>query len=214
METKMCFKVNEEKIFDEEIVAFTYIKEMAFSQKVKNVLSFHSSIQEQFPTARILEVSTKSSNPLGVTLSAFNLMLDGRSVESIYHSSKVFSDGTCFDFLRDYEPRDTKRFIREHGGSQLKCYQFDGREVPLEPKTLFYDFIYIKALLQNPMISKHLKDYDLFTDIEFNEKKGLNCQARACAIYSYMLRTGTVEKYIASMETFKDMYDFREQQSK
>lgn len=210
MATKMCFKVNEEKVFDEEIVTFTYIKGMAFSQKVKNVLSFHSSIQEQFPAVRILEVSTKSSNPLGVALSAFNLMLDGRSVESVYHSSKVFSDGTCFDFLRDYAPMEAKRFIREHGMRELKCYRFDGQEVSLEPKTLFYDFIYIKALLQNPMISKNLKNYDLFTDIEFNEKKGLNCQARACAIYSYMLRTGTVEKYMASMESFKGVYDFRE----
>ena len=214
MATKMCFKVNEEKVFDEEIVNFTYIKGMAFSQKAKNVLSFHSSIQEQFPGARILEVSTKSSNPLGVALSAFNLMLDGRSVESVYHASKVFLDGTCFDFLCDYAPVDAKRFIREYGMRELKCYRFDGREVPLEPKTLFYDFIYIKALLQNPMISKHLKDYDLFTDIEFNEKKGLNCQARACAIYSYMLRTSTVEKYMDSMESFKAIYDFREQHGK
>lgn len=60
MATKMCFRVNENKVFDEEIVTFTYVKGMAFSQKCKNVLSFHSSIQEQFPTSKILEVSTKS----------------------------------------------------------------------------------------------------------------------------------------------------------
>ena len=47
MATKMCFRVNENKVFDEEIVTFTYVKGMAFSQKCKNVLSFHSSIQEQ-----------------------------------------------------------------------------------------------------------------------------------------------------------------------
>ena len=81
MATKMCFKVNDEKVFDEEVLTFTYIKGMAFSQKVKNVLSFHSSIQSQFPYARILEVSTKSSNPLGVALSAFNLTFDVCSVE-------------------------------------------------------------------------------------------------------------------------------------
>ena len=86
MATKMCFKVNEKKVFDEEIVAFTYIKGMAFSQKCKNVLSFHSSIQSQFPDARILEISTKSSNPLGVSLSAFNLTLDGFPVECLYHA--------------------------------------------------------------------------------------------------------------------------------
>lgn len=73
MATKMCFKVNENKVFDEEIVEFTYIKGMAFSQKCKNVLSFHSSIQTHFPSAKILEISTKSNNPLGVAMSAFNL---------------------------------------------------------------------------------------------------------------------------------------------
>jgi hypothetical protein len=44
-------------------------------------------------------------------------------------------------------------------------------------------------------VSSALMDYDLFTDIEFNEKKGLNCQARACAIYSCMLRTDSWEVY-------------------
>ena len=163
MATKMCFRVNEEKVFDEEVVAFTYIKGMAFSQKCKNVLSFHSSIQSQFPHAKILEISTKSNNPFGVALSAFNLTLDGCPVECLYHASKVFENGVCFEFLKEYSPRDAKRYIRENN--------------------------------------------DNFTDIEFNEKKGLNCQAHSCAIYSYMLRTGTVDKYMHSMEDFEKIYD-------
>ena len=115
MATKMCFKINEEQVFDEEIVVFTYIKGMAFSQKCKNVLSFHSSIQTQFPSVKILEVSTKSYNPVGVALSAFNLTLDSCPVECIYHASKVFEDETSFEFLRDYSPREAKRklFKRE-----------------------------------------------------------------------------------------------------
>jgi type I restriction enzyme M protein len=60
--------------------------------------------------------------------------------------------------------------------------------------------------MQHPEVSSVLVEYDLFTDIEFNEKKGLNCQARSCAIYSYMLRTGTVDKYMGSMESFKKIY--------
>jgi hypothetical protein len=211
MATKMCFRVNDEKVFDEEIVSFTYIKGMAFSQKVKNALSFHASIQQQFPTARILEISTKSSSELGVALSAFNLMLDGRPVESVYHSSKVFTDGTCYDFLIDYSPRDAKRFIRENGKGEvgLKCYRYNGEDISLTPRTLLYDYIYIKGLMQVPELSKSLSDYDIFTDIEFNEKKGVNCQARACAIYSYMLRTGTVDKYMASMSDFEKIYSLR-----
>lgn len=210
MATKMCFKVNEEKVFDENIVSFTYVKGMAFSQKCKNVLSFHSSIQSQFPNAKIIEISTKSNNPVGVALSAFNLTLDGYPVECIYHASKVFEDGRSFEFVKDYLPRDAKRYIRDNSQGALQCYRYKGREISLETKTLFYDYIYIKALMQHPEISLFLLDYDLFTDIEFNEKKGLNCQARSCAIYSYMLRTGTVEKYMSSIEEFNKIYSLRE----
>jgi type I restriction enzyme M protein len=209
MATKMCFKVNENKVFDEEIVTFTYVKGMAFSQKCKNVLSFHSSIQERFPSAKLLEVSTKSYNPLGVALSAFNLTLDGCPVECIYHGSKVFEDGSCFEFLKNYSPRDAKHYVRENGKGNLKCYRFNGVEIPLETRTLFYDFIYIKALMQHPELASELSRYDIFTDIEFNEKKGLSCQAHACAIYSYMLRTDTVEKYMGSMSEFEKIYSLR-----
>ena len=58
-----------------------------------------------------------------------------------------------------------------------------------------------------PEVSVLLENYDIFTDIEFNEKKGLNCQARACAIYSYMLRSKSVDKYMGSMDDFKKIYD-------
>ena len=209
MATKMCFKVNENKGFDEEIVEFTYVKGMAFSQKCKNVLSFHSSIQKQFPSAKLLEISTKSYNPLGVALSAFNLTLDGCPIECLYHSSKVFTDGTDFEFLKTYLPRDAKRYVRENGDRVLKCYRYNGKEISLDTRTLFYDFIYICALMQHPEVSSVLVEYDLFTDIEFNEKKGLNCQARSCAIYSYMLRTGSVDKYMGSMEDFEKIYFLR-----
>ncbi len=206
MATKMCFKVNENSVFDEEIVTYTYVAGMAFSQKCKNVLSFHKSIHEQFPNAKLLEVSTKSYNPLGVALSAFNLTLDGRPIESLYHAAKVYEDGTCFDFLKDLSPRDVKRYVRENGTGNLQCYRFNGVDVPLEPKTFFYDYIYIQALVQHPDLASQLGEYDLFTDIEFNEKKGLNCQARSCAIYSYMLRTNSVDQYMGSMEAFRKVY--------
>ena len=207
MATKMCFKVNENKVFDEEIVTFTYVKGLAFSQKCKNVLSFHSSIQEQFPTLKILEVSTKSYNPLGVALSAFNLKLDGCPVESIFHSSKVFENGDCFEFVKDFAPLDAKKFVRVNSVGNLRGYMFNGTEIPLGTKSLFYDFIYISALMQHPEVSNCLSEYDIFTDIEFNEKKGVNCQARACAIYSYLLRTNSIDKYISSMDEFKKIYE-------
>ena len=86
MATKMCFIADDKKIFEEKIITFEYIKGMAFSQKQKNVLSFHSSIKKQYPNLKILEVSTKSQHSLGIALSAFNLKLDGFPIESIFQS--------------------------------------------------------------------------------------------------------------------------------
>ena len=60
--------------------------------------------------------------------------------------------------------------------------------------------------MQHPELAGELSRYDIFTDIEFNEKKGLNCQARACAIFSYMLRTNSVDEYMVTMEKFKEIY--------
>ena len=91
MATKMCFAVGTDKAFEERIVEFEYIKGMSFSQKQKNVLSFHKSISEQFPGSRIIEISTKSQTPIGVKLSAFNLKLDGFPVECVFQSSNSMS---------------------------------------------------------------------------------------------------------------------------
>ena len=161
MATKMCFKVNEEKVFDENIVSFTYVKGMAFSQKCKNVLSFHSSIQSQFPNAKIIEISTKSNNPVGVALSAFNLTLDGYPVECIYHASKVFEDGRSFEFVKDYLPRDAKRYIRENSQGALQCYRYKGREISLiscKKATLLSDLFRQTESREHPC-SKFLLNY-------------------------------------------------------
>ena len=46
--------------------------------------------------------------------------------------------------------------------------------------------IYINALIQNYGMSLDLHLYDWFTDIEFNPKKSVNCQARSVAIYKLL----------------------------
>ena len=206
MATKMCFFTHDDKAFEEKIITFTYVKGMAFSQKQKNVISFHGSIQSAYPQHRILEVSTKSLNPLGVKLSAFNLKLDGFPLESVFQSSKVFANGTQYTFLKSYAPRDAKKFISENATMPLSSFRYNDAEFPLIPQSMFYDYIYIKALMAIPEISMALKDYDIFTDIEFNEKKQINCQARACAIYAHMLRTNSVDFFMSSLSNFKTLY--------
>lgn len=206
MATKMCFLATGLQPYIEEIITFDYVKGLAFSQKQKNVLSFHSAIQKQYPNARILEVSTKSLESLGVLLSAFNLKLDGIPIESIFQSSKVFSDGTQFPELMHLPPKEAKQFITNANKGSLKCFRYLNTVFPLEPRSMFYDYLYIKALNQVKSTSADLVNFDIFTDIEFNEKKQINCQARSCAIYSYLLKSKTLEYHLSSIENFAKLY--------
>lgn len=207
MATKMCFAVGSTTAFEERIVEFEYVKGMAFSQKQKNVLSFHKYISNKFPNDRIIEISTKSNSPLGVKLSAFNLKLDGFPLECVFQSSKVFEGGVQYKNLLYEEPKIAKRYISENVSLPLVGFNYNGDTFDVFPKSMFYDYIYISALLKSDIDLSKIANYDIFTDIEFNQKKQVNCQARACAIYAYMLRQGRVGFYMSSKENFKKLYN-------
>ena len=64
---------------------------------------------------------------------------------------------------------------------------FEGFKFPLEPKTVFYDWLYINSLVAHRDWLKRLDKYDGFTDIEFNPNKSINCQAKSCALFVSLL---------------------------
>lgn len=75
-----------------------------------------------------------------------------------------------------------------------------------EPKSIFYDAVYISALLQNKHLSDRLVDHNAFSDVEFNQKipysqeKGpFNCQARSCAIFSTLKQVNYSDEQILEM---------------
>ena len=139
--------------------------------------------------AKLLEVSSKSEDELGVRLSAFNLLMYVSSlnksvpVECVFQAGKVFENGGPYLDLLEKSPRDAKRDDRLGNSGKLLAFEFEGERFPLEPKTYFYDYIYIKALKENPELADRLLEYDGFTDIVFNPEKSINCQAKACAKY-------------------------------
>ena len=206
MANKLCFLPDPNIFLIEKNITFTYVKGMSFSQKQKNVVSFHNSILETFPNAKILEVSTKSLIKLGNLLSAFNLELNGKKIECIFQSSKVFENNVQFLNLLNVSPLEAKHFIRDNANGNIVCFRYNNVVYPTNPKSLFYDYIYISALNQNKDIGDQLMNYDIFTDIEFNEKKSINCQARACAIYKSLRLSNKLDYYLSSIDTFKKIY--------
>ena len=172
-----------------ESASFEWVMGCAPCQKQKNVVALHEAIRKIDPSAKVLEISSKSLQPLGVSLSAFNLKFQHGgaecSVESVFQASKVFEGGIGpFPELYSHDSREVRNFVQEKSeGHRLVAFEFDGIRWDLEPKTAFYDWLYIHALLenQNQELAEKVKAYDAFTDIEFNPNEGINCQAAATA---------------------------------
>lgn len=178
---------------------FTWNGGFAPVQKKKNIVALHESFRKWFPDRKLLEISSKSLQELGARLSAFHLCKEvpslGKSVpvECVFQGGKIFSDGGPFTDLYLAQPRDAKRDPRLKTSGSLRGFCFEGETMPLSPRTAFYDWLYINALLENPEYARQLTDYDAFTDIEFNPDKSINCQAYSAALFVALSRQGLLD---------------------
>lgn len=189
-------------------VTFQWHPGMAPSQKKKNVVSLHSAAISH-GLNNLLEISSKSSENLGIRLSAFNLILnaDNESIpmESAYQGSKVFRFGGPYTDLYFKSPRDAKKDIRLKESGDLIRFNFFGKDYPLLPKTAFYDWLYIKCLYPHRQwIIEHAM-YDGYTDIEFNPKKSINCQARAFAEFIALYKRDQLDASVNDFFFFSNL---------
>ena len=74
----------------------------------------------------------------------------------------------------------------------------------MKPKTLFYDWLYIKALLNTLELKKIILEYDAFTDIEFNPEKSINCQAYSAALFVSLSKRNILDATLSSVETYTE----------
>ena len=89
-------------------------------------------------------------------------------------------------------------------------FDFQGELWDNEPKTAFYDWLYINAVNQKldndtEFLFENISGYTAFTDIEFNPKKSLNCQARSCAVFVSLVRKNLLSIALESRESFLDI---------
>ena len=193
--------------FAEDVpVEFAYFNGFSLAQKQRSIDSLHASFLEMRPQARILEVSSKGREPLGVALSAFNLMIVTSrrqfSVECAFQGSKVFERGGPYVDLLDVDSRSAKKDPRIRESGNVVGFRFHGTDYPTEPKDLFYNWLYVNALNQHDDMFEAACAYDAFTDIEFNPAKSINCQARALAIAVGLRRAGQLDCALESVDGF------------
>jgi hypothetical protein len=195
----------------ERYVDFQWHSGFAKSQKQKSIRALHEMALREYGVQNPLEVSSKSEDPLGIALSSFNLKFTtkkGRrlTVEAAFQGSKVFDQGGPFTDIFEFSPIDAKRDERLKTSGQLLKFSFFGCDWGLEPKTAFYDWLYINALLKNEALIPLVTDIDGFTDIEFNPERSINCQARSAALFCALYHTDRLEYALASHENFIGLY--------
>jgi len=179
----------EEELVKVVDIEFEWYAGFALSQKQKCIESLHKNFIKEFGVKNILEISTKSNNELGVKLSAFNLKIYYEPlkklvpVENVFQASKVFEGNVQYLDLLEKTPIEAKRDTRLKSSGKLIYFKYNETKWELEPKTLFYDWLYINALYNNKELAEKIISYEAFTDIEFNPEKSYNCQARSAALY-------------------------------
>jgi hypothetical protein len=198
----------------ERYVEFQWHSGFAKSQKQKSIRELHEVAFREYKVVNPLEISSKSENELGARLSSFNLVFQtkkGRhlTVEAAFQGSKVFKNGGPFTDIFRKSPIDAKRDERLKMSGPLMKFHFFGADWELEPKTAFYDWLYINALLKNPELAFEITKHDGFTDIEFNPERSINCQARSAALYCALYHTDRLEEVMHSEEAFVSIYSGR-----
>lgn len=189
-------------------MTFEWFPGLSFSQKQRSVESLHAAARQLPEITNVLEVSSKSRESLGAALSAFALtfVTAGRtrrlSVECAFQGSKVFANAGPFTDIYEMPSRDAKRDDRLRTSGRLAGFRLLDLDWPLEPQTAFYDWLYLNALRQNSDLTRRLADFSAFTDIEFNPKKSINCQAHSVALYISLRKRGILDDVMINKETF------------
>lgn len=195
---------------EERMLEFKWHSGMAKVQKQKSIKELHETAKQQgfYP---ILEISSKSEEDVGIRLSAFNLCITTKlknitfTVECAFQGSKVFENGGPYKDLIGMDSKAAKKDIRLKESGNLIAFEFFGKRFPIIPRTFFYDWIYINALCQNPKLSETIKEYKGFSDIEFNPKHSINCQARSAALFLSLSINECLADALSSPERFLEL---------
>ena len=146
----------------EDYVDFTWHAGLSVKQKQRSIQQLHREASVKYGLHKPLEISSKSDNPLGIALSSFNLKFTTLvreltlTVEAAFQGSKVFEDGGPFRDIFLMQPKEAKRDPRLKNSGSLRGFSFFGSEWPLLPRTAFYDWLYINALMKNSHLYKEI----------------------------------------------------------
>lgn len=182
MAVRPCFYVQIPAVVTSFNQSFEWAPGFSLKQHQKCVANLHYKINQNTAQSDILEVSTRSTNPLGVKLSALKLRYKGVSMEKLYQDAKRYKKvhvtlTTVPAYIQDtYE---------------LAGFYFEGTfwQANTDDMSAFYDYLYCLAVKESLSYDEimEITDYGIFTDIAFNPERSYNTQARACAFIKALI---------------------------
>ncbi|WP_460276964.1 DarT1-associated NADAR antitoxin family protein [Clostridium sp. CTA-5] len=207
MSTKRVFRIINDREIESVDIEVDEVARASYKEKQNYVRILHKKFNDIYKNEKVLEISTKAPVDLGKKLSAFNLEYEIKNnkyfLECVFQSSKIFKTGGPYkDFLL-MEPVEVKRDKRLRNSGELVGFRLEGIDYPLEPKTLFYDWIYVNTLYKQPNLYKKIIEYNAFTDIEFNPQRAINCQAKSVALFVSLYKRRLIEQALSDIDIFK-----------
>ena len=196
----------ERRLVEERSFTFEWHPGFSATQKKKNVAALHKAAAGS-GCDPLLEISTKSDEELGRRLSAFHLRVESTAcgkipLECAFQGSKVFECGGPYTDLYGVDARTAKRDRRIATSGRLLRFDFEGTVFECEPKTAFYDWLYLNAVFPHREWLQRLFRYQGFTDIEFNPSRSINCQARSCALFVALMWRKQLDRSVSSRSGF------------
>jgi hypothetical protein len=177
------------------------------AQGKKRATEFLAASTRQIGESPLLEISRYSGSKEGQMLSAFNLRFclpehPATTVECAFQGSKVFENGGPFTDLLSGTSIEAKRDSRLTTSGNLTGFCLGEREWPLTPQTAFYDWLYLNAVHADSTLGDVLMKHVGFSDVAFNPKKSINCQARAAAFYCVLRELNLLSVVLGDQEEF------------
>lgn len=185
-------------------IEFKWEPGMSVAQKRRSCANLHSALSSKLGLKNPLDISSASTTPLGVKLSAFNLMWNGKSVECWYQGSKVYSVAGHMKKLYDVDSMTAKKSMKNANLGSLIGFRLIDTDYPMNPRTVFYDYLYLQGLLQSEY-KDNVLEYDVFTDIQAVTDIDA-CQARTVCIYKLLIEQNNLS-VLGSFDTFKEWHE-------
>lgn len=202
-----------------EEVGFQWFPGMSLAQKRRSIDAMQAAAHALVPRCALLEISTKSPDADGRALSGFELMLEARgkrmAVESLFQGSKLCRAGSGVDgpYQELYAEAavDAKRDPRL-ARCDLAGFRLFDEDWPLDawppkagqtdalPPSAFYDYLYFRALGQQPELAAKARAFGGFTDLEFTPGKSDNCQAFSAALFVALSAASSADAHIPTPE--------------